>query len=173
MKIKFIARKFNSTDDVKERFQKKLSKLDKFFPAETEATVSLYEEKIGERVEITIRNGSTIFRAEQTDKDVACALDDAMDVLERQIRRNRTRLEKRKQISEEAYRGFSPDDAEEDIKISKVKQFDLHPMTVEEAILQMNLLSHEFFLFKNAETGVLNVVYKRKNNDYGLIEPKE
>ncbi|MDY2743122.1 MAG: sigma 54 modulation/S30EA ribosomal C-terminal domain-containing protein, partial [Eubacteriales bacterium] len=63
--------------------------------------------------------------------------------------------------------------AEEDIKISKVKQFDLHPMTVEEAILQMNLLSHEFFLFKNAETGVLNVVYKRKNNDYGLIEPKE
>lgn len=94
MKIKFIARKFNITDDVKERFQKKLSKLDKFFPAETEATVSLYEEKIGERVEITIRNGSTIFRAEQTDKDVACALDDAMDVLERQIRRNRTRLEK-------------------------------------------------------------------------------
>ena len=93
MKIKFIARKFNITDDVKERFQKKLSKLDKFFPAETEATVSLYEEKIGERVEITIRNGSTIFRAEQTDKDVACALDDAMDVLERQIRRNRTRLE--------------------------------------------------------------------------------
>lgn len=173
MKIKFIARKFNITDDVKERFQKKLSKLDKFFPAETEAVVSLYEEKIGERVEITIRNGSTIFRAEQTDKDVACALDDAMDVLERQIRRNRTRLEKRKQISEEAYRGFSPDDAEEDIKISKVKQFDLHPMTVEEAILQMNLLSHEFFLFKNAETGVLNVVYKRKNNDYGLIEPKE
>ena len=164
MKIKFIARKFNITDDVKERFQKKLSKLDKFFPAETEATVSLYEEKIGERVEITIRNGSTIFRAEQTDKDVACALDDAMDVLERQIRRNRTRLEKRKQISEEAYRGFSPDE---------VKQFDLHPMTVEEAILQMNLLSHEFFLFKNAETGVLNVVYKRKNNDYGLIEPKE
>ena len=158
MKIKFIARKFNITDDVKERFQKKLSKLDKFFPAETEATVSLYEEKIGERVEITIRNGSTIFRAEQTDKDVACALDDAMDVLERQIRRNRTRLEKRKQISEEAY---------------KVKQFDLQPMTVEEAILQMNLLSHEFFLCKNAETGVLNVVYKRKNNDYGLIEPKE
>lgn len=94
MKIKFIARKFNITDDVKERFQKKLSKLDKFFPAETEAVVSLYEEKIGERVEITIRNGSTIFRAEQTDKDVACALDDAMDVLERQIRRNRTRLEK-------------------------------------------------------------------------------
>ena len=104
---------------------------------------------------------------------VRCALDDAMDVLERQIRRNRTRLEKRKQISEEAYRDFSPDDAEEDIRISKVKQFDLHPMTVEEAILQMNLLSHEFFLFKNAETGVLNVVYKRKNNDYGLIEPKE
>lgn len=172
MKIKFIARKFDLTDDVKERFQKKLSKLDKFFSNDAEANVTLYEEKIGERVEITIRSGKTIFRAEQTDTNVACALDDAMDVLERQIRRNRTRLEKSKQIKTEAYLDFNPDDAEDEIKISKVKQFALQPMTVEEAILQMNLLSHEFFLFENAETGVLNVVYKRKNNDYGVIEPK-
>jgi len=173
MKIKFIARRYDLTDDVKERFQKKLSKLDRFFPTDTEAVVSLYEEKVGERVEITIRNGSTIFRAEQTDKDVACALDDSMDVLERQIRRNRTRLEKRKQISREAYMDFAPEDAEEEIKISKVKHFELEPMSVEEAVLQMNLLSHEFFLFKNSDTGLLNVVYKRKNNDYGVIEPKD
>ncbi len=172
MKIKFNARKFNLTDDVKERFQKKLSKLDRFFPSDLEATVALYEEKLGERVEVTIRNGSTIFRAEQTDKDVACALDDVMDVLERQIRRNRTRLEKKKQISKEAYMGFGDDVAEEEIKVSKVKQFELTPMTVEEAVLQMNLLSHSFYVFKNAETDEVNVVYKRKNNDYGVIEPK-
>lgn len=172
MKIKFIARKFNLTDDVKERFQKKLSKLDKFFSSDAEANVALYEERVGERVEITIRSGRMLFRAEKTDNNVACALDDAMDVLERQIRRNRTRLEKTKQIRQEAYADFSPYDAEDDIKISKVKQFAVQPMTVEEAILQMNLLSHEFYLFENAETGVLNVVYKRKNNDYGVIEPK-
>lgn len=172
MKIKFIARKFELTDDVKTRFQKKLSKLDRFFPANTEAVVALYEERVGERVEVTIRNGGVVFRAEQTDKNVACALDDAMDVLERQIRRNRTRLEKRKQISKEAFMDFAPEDAEEDIKISKVKSFELEPMTVEEAVLQMNLLSHEFFLFKNSETGEINVVYKRKSNDYGVIEPK-
>ncbi len=172
MKIKFNARKFELTDDVRERFQKKLSKLDRFFPVDVEATVALFEEKIGERVEITIRNGSTIFRAEQTDTDVACALDDAMDVLERQIRRNRTRLEKRKQISREVFDGFSPDDAEEDIKITRTKQFLLEPMSVEEAVVQMNLLSHTFYVFRNIDGGEINVVYKRKDNDYGVIEPK-
>ena len=174
MKIKFNARKFDLTDAVRLRFQKKLSKLDKFFPADTEATVSLYQEKVGERVEITIYRGGTIFRAEQTDKDVACALDAAMEVLERQIRRNRTRLEKRKQIPQEIVFDY-PDEAggEDELKISKVKKFDILPMSVEEAIMQMNLLSHTFYLFRNADTGLLNVVYKRRENDYGIIEPKE
>lgn len=171
MKIKFNARKYNLTDDVKQRFEKKLAKLDKFFYKDAEAIVSLYQEKIGERVEITIHGKGTIFRAEETDSDAACALDKAMDVLERQIRKNRTRLEKRKQIQ--------PVTSEEDIlyeenkefKISKVKKFVLDSMTVEEAILQMNMLSHEFYLFKNAETGAVNLVYKRKNDsDYGVIE---
>lgn len=170
MKIKFNARKYNLTDDVKKRFEKKLAKLDKFFYKDAEAIVSLYQEKIGERVEITVHGKGTIFRAEETDIDAACALDKAVDVLERQIRKNRTRLEKRKQIQ--------PVTSEEDIlyeenkefKISKTKKFVLDSMTVEEAILQMNLLSHEFYLFKNAETGAVNLVYKRKHdNDYGVI----
>ena len=170
MKIKFNARKYNLTDDVKQRFEKKLSKLDKFFYKDAEAIVSLYQEKVGERVEITVHGKGTIFRAEETDTDAACALDKAMDVLERQIRKNRTRLEKRKQIQ--------PVTGEEDIlyeetkefNISKIKKFVLDSMTVEEAILQMNMLSHEFYLFKNAETGAVNLVYKRKNdNDYGVI----
>lgn len=103
MKIRFIARKFTLTDDVKERVQKKLQKLDKFFPPETEATVALYGEKIGERIEVTIYRGGTIFRAEESDKDVACALDTALDVIERQIRKNRTRLEKQIHITKEAF----------------------------------------------------------------------
>lgn len=171
MKIRFIARKFTLTDDVKERVQKKLQKLDEFFPPETEATVALYGEKIGERIEVTIYRGGTIFRAEESDKDVACALDTALDVIERQIRKNRTRLEKQIHITKEAFGDPTVAEPEEEIRISKTKRFEIRPMTVEEAIMQMNLLSHTFYLFRNSDTGELNVVYKRRENDYGLIEP--
>ncbi|MEG2004244.1 MAG: HPF/RaiA family ribosome-associated protein, partial [Clostridia bacterium] len=138
--------------------------------------VALFEEKIGERVEITIHRGGTIFRAEETGKDYICALDNAMDVLERQIRRNRTRLEKKKQIPKSIVYDVEPidnDDTEDELIISKTKHFDILPMTTEEAILQMNLLSHTFFLFQNVKTGALNVVYKRKKNNYGIIEPND
>ena len=171
MKIRFIARKFNLTDDVKAHIEKKLKKLDKFFPSDTEAAVALYEERTGEKIEVTIYRGGSIFRAEESDKDFICALDKAMDVIERQIRKNRTRLEKRLHIPKETFADAAEAVDEEEIRISKVKKFDISAMTVEEAIMQMNLLSHEFYLFRNAETGELNVVYKRRENDYGLIEP--
>ncbi|MGI6715715.1 MAG: ribosome hibernation-promoting factor, HPF/YfiA family [Eubacteriales bacterium] len=173
MKIKFNARKYNLTDDVKARFQKKLAKLDRFFFKDAEATVTLYEEKVGERVEITVYGKGVILRAEETDRDAACALDKAIDVLIRQIRKNRTRLERQKQIQPASTPEEALYEEETDFKISKIKRFVLTSMSVEEAILQMNLLSHEFYIFKNAETGVINLVYKRKNNDYGLIEPVE
>ena len=170
MKIKFNARKYRLTDDVKQRFEKKLAKLDKFFYKDAEAIVSLYKEKIGERVEITVHGKGTLFRAEETDTDAACALDKAMDVLERQIRKNRNRLEKRKQIQPVTSEEDTLYEENKEFKISKTKKFVLDSMTVEEAILQMNLLSHEFYLFKNAETGAVNLVYKRKNgDDYGVI----
>lgn len=172
MKIRFVARKFTLTDDVKERVQKKLQKLDKFFSSDTEAAVALYGEKIGERIEVTIYHGGTIFRAEESDKDIACALDKALDVIERQIRKNRTRLEKKIHITKDSIADPAAfEEPEEEIKISKTKRFEIRPMTVEEAIMQMNLLSHSFYLFRNSETGELNVVYKRRENDYGLIEP--
>jgi len=176
MKPIIISKKFELTEDIKERIYKKLNKLNKFFEPETEATVRLKEERGRVIVEITIYKGSSIFRAEETDKDAIFAIDHAVDVLERQIRKNRTRLYKR------LYSGGVPDVAEmdaqdseieEEIRISKVKKFEFAPMTVEEAIMQMNLLSHEFFMFRNADTGLFNLVYKRKENDYGLIEPKE
>lgn len=172
MKIRFVARKFTLTDDVKERVQKKLQKLDKFFSSDTEAAVALYGEKIGERIEVTIYHVGTIFRAEESDKDIACALDKALDVIERQIRKNRTRLEKKIHITKDSFADPAAfEEPEEEIKISKTKRFEIRPMTVEEAIMQMNLLSHSFYLFRNSETGELNVVYKRRENDYGLIEP--
>lgn len=172
MKIRFVARKFTLTDDVKERVQKKLQKLDKFFSSDTEAAVALYGEKIGERIEVTIYHDGTIFRAEESDKDIACALDKALDVIERQIRKNRTRLEKKIHITKDSFADPAAfEEPEEEIKISKTKRFEIRPMTVEEAIMQMNLLSHSFYLFRNSETGELNVVYKRRENDYGLIEP--
>ena len=176
MKPIIISKKFELTEDIKERIYKKLNKLNKFFEPETEATVRLKEERGRVIVEITIYKGSSIFRAEETDKDAIFAIDHAVDVLERHIRKNRTRLYKR------LYSGGVPDVAEmdaqdseieEEIRISKVKKFEFAPMTVEEAIMQMNLLSHEFFMFRNADTGLFNLVYKRKENDYGLIEPKE
>lgn len=173
MTTKIITKKFTLTDDVKAKIQKKLKKLDKFFPSETEVTVALASQKYGERVEITIYRDGSIFRAEEADKDYLCALDKAVDVIERQIRKNRTRLAKKIHIQKDFFTNEQNSEAEDEMKISKVKKFNLLPMSVEEAILQMNLLSHEFFLFRNAENGNLNVVYKRKENNYGLIEPVE
>ena len=94
-----------------------------------------------------------------------------LDVIERQIRKNRTRLEKQIHITKEAFGDPTVSEPEEEIRISKTKRFEIRPMTVEEAIMQMNLLSHTFYLFRNSDTGELNVVYKRRENDYGLIEP--
>lgn len=173
MTTKFITKKFTLTDDVKERFHKKLKKLDKFFPSDTEATVTIASQRNGERVEITIYRNGAIFRAEEDDKDYSCALDRVVAIIERQIRKNRTRLEKSIYFQKDTFTKEEAAEAEDEFNISKVKKFHILPMSVEEAILQMNLLSHTFFLFRNAETGELNVVYKRKENDYGIIEPTE
>lgn len=173
MKTVIITRKFEADDDVKERVQKKLSKLGKFFTKETEAKVALKEEGGKVRVEVTIRQGGAIFRAEEADREVYNAIDRVEDVLERQIRKNRTRLEKKMHFTKETFADLDIDDEEEELVISKVKKFEILPMTVEEAVMQMNLLSHEFYLFRNSETGVINLVYKRKGGAYGVIEPTE
>lgn len=169
------AKKFTVTDDVRERFEKKLKTLDKFFPDETEATVKVYQERGRETVEITIYRNGVIFRAEETDRTYASSLDKCIDVLTRQIRKNRTRIEKqlRKDIPIEYDVPDSVTEDEENIVITKTKKFDIQSMSPEEAVMQMNLLSHQFFLFRNSDNGMLNVVYKRKENEYGLIEPND
>ena len=172
MKAIIVARRFNLTEDIKERIDKKLKKLDKYFPEVLDATVTLSEKRGRETVEITFFRNGTIFRAEETEKDVLTALDRAIDVLERQIRKNKTRLEKKIHITKE-FPVSTVEEPEEVIKVTKKKKFEMLPMSVEEAVMQMNLLSHSFFVFRNGTTGAINVVYKRKDDEYGVIEPIE
>lgn len=173
MKTRIITKKFTLTDDVREWIEKKLKKFDKFFPEDTEATVALSSMKIGERIELTIYRNGSIFRSEISDKDYKCALDTAMENIERQIRKNRTRLEKKLHVKKDVFPETEAVEAEEELAVAKVKRFEMHAMTVEEAILQMNLLQHNFYMFLNSESGQYNVVYKRDDEQYGVIEPIE
>ncbi len=172
MKITIVGRKFNVTEDLKEKVNKKLSKLDKFFDDEATANVAMRSERNKEILETTIFYKGTVFRSEVEDDVITASLDRSIDIIERQIRKNKTKLEKRfKGSAAFDQLPFAADDSEEEYKVTKTKKFKLEPMSVEEAILQMNLLGHEFFLFLNSDDDSVNLVYKKKNNEYGLIEP--
>lgn len=173
MKIRIITKKFTLTDDVRDWVEKKLAKFDKFFSDDTETTVALMSTKIGERVEVTIYRNGSIFRSEIADKDYKCALDTALENIERQIRKNRTRLEKKLYVKKDAFENEALPEIEEEISVVKTKKFEMRAMTVDEAILQMNLLQHSFYMFLNSETGTYNVVYQRADGGYGVIEPLE
>ncbi len=174
MKMNFTARQMRVYDQVKETAEKKLSKFDKFFDdgAEMDITFSMANDL--ERVEITIRAGGMVFRAEEADKTFANAIDAATEALERQIRKNKTRLQKK--IKSGAFDIIDSDlgdeDEEEFIQDVRTKTFPFKPMSVEEAILQMNMLGHDFFVFKDAESLETCVVYRRKRGGYGLIVPE-
>ncbi len=172
MKINIIGRKINVRESFKEVVEKKLAKLDKYFKDDATAYVTMSMEKNAERLELTVTSGALLFRAEESDDTFVNALDTAVDTIERQIRKNKTRLEKK--LREGAFReiGEQPEEYEETFSIRE-KTFVMKPMTPEEAILQMNLIGHEFFMFENSETGNAAVVYKRKNGGYGLINPEK
>lgn len=177
MKIKIIEKKYNATEKMKEKMEKKLSKFSNFFEDNSEAQVVLIKEKEREIVEITIYAKDTIFRVEQSTRDMYESFDECIENLKKQIRKYKTKLEKRfkgkkiETIDWEPY-DFQDEYSEEDFNIIKTKTISVKPMFVEEAILQMNLLNHQFFVFKNAESGLTSIVYKRKDGDYGLIETK-
>ncbi len=176
MKINIIGRKITVTDKIRDYADKKLGKLDKFFKEESEARVVIGTIKDNEYVEASIFASGMIYRAEVVDVDVITAMDKIVDVIERQIRKNKTRLEKK--IKREAITdnvlldGSDYTDGEDlsEIKIVKRKKFAVKPMSPEEAVLQMNLLGHNFFVFKNPETDQMNVVYKRNDGNYAIIE---
>ena len=174
MKITTFGRQVTVTEDLKILFDKKLGKLDKFFRDDADCNVTLRERKNGRKVlEVTITAGGTLFRAETEEETFQNALDKAVSTIERQIRKNKTRLEKR--LRESAFdrdvQAFEEPIEEEGEFDIRVKTFSFKPMSPEEAILQMNLLGHEFFVFENDETGEVNVVYRRHAKKYGLIVP--
>ena len=158
-------------ESTKEMAAKKLAKFDKFFDENAEMTVSFSQRHGLDMVEITIRAGSLMFRGEEGSDSFANAVDAAVESLERQIRKNKTRLEKRLRDGIHVDAIGEEDEEEESLRI-RTKTFDVKPMSVEEAILQMQLLGHQFFVFTDAQTNDTCVVYQRKDGDFGLIVPK-
>lgn len=174
MKITYTARKVNLRDNFKERVEKKLSKFEKLFSEDAAVTVVVTLEKNRQTVEITIRDNGMVYRAESTMSEMNDALDKVVDILSRQIRKNKTRLEKK--IKAASLSDFVSQDTEEateddEYNIVRKKSVLVKPITVDEAILEMNMVGHNFFMFVNVDSGEVNVVYKRENGDYGLLEP--
>ena len=179
MKINIIGRKITVNEKNSEYIKKKIGKLDKFFKQEPEARIVIGTVKDKEYIEATIYSDGIIFRAEVTEVDVFTATDRVVDLIERQIRKNKTKLEKKtRREAFDDHKLISGDDYLDDnlnneFKIVKKKRFQVKPMSAEEAVLQMNLLGHNFFVFKNEETNEMNVVYSRKDGDYAIIESIE
>lgn len=176
MRFNIIGRKITVTEKMRDHIEKKLSKLEKFFRDEAEARVVVGTIKDNEYIEASIYAAGMIYRAECTDIDVFTATDKIVDVIERQIRKNKTRLEKK--IKRDALddlhllsgKNYTDGEDSTEFKIVKKKRFQVKPMSAEEAVLQMNLLGHTFFVFKNQDTEEMNVVYKRKDGNYAIIE---
>lgn len=172
MKLTIAAKKLNISQAFNEYAEQKLgAKLDRFFPEEAEAKITLAERRDLIILELTVKYNGMIYRAEQTAKDKNDALDVTIDRIIRQIRKQKTKVEK--SLRANAFEGLAPEQEESEYEIIREKKFPLRPMSVDEAILQMNLLDHNFFMFKNAETGAVNVVYKRDEGNYAVLVPEE
>ncbi len=173
MKNTITGRKVSLKDSFKELVEKKLSKFDRIFGDKAEANVTVTLERNRQTVEVTIRHGGMVYRAEETAVDMNDALDDVIESLSGQIRKNKTRLEKKLRGAAVAeYFSVEPaDEEEDDFQIVRSKRFEVKPLDVDEAILQMNLIGHQFYMFRNVDTDDINVVYRRKDGNYGLIEP--
>ena len=163
----------------KEKVSDKLDRAKKLFPEDAEATVVIKNEKLEYIVEVTIPMSKRVVRAEVSADDMMTAVDKAVDIIERQIVRYKKRLKtqmKKNTALKAEYDAINipVDDADDDTlyKIEKSKKFEIIPMSAEEAVMQMELLGHSFFVFRNDETELINVVYKRKNGSFGLIEPE-
>ena len=177
MKFTFTCKKVALNDSIKEYAEKKFSKLDRYFREEATALVTFAVEKNHRCVvEVTIRGGDMLFRAQEEapDGDMRGAIDVALSYIDRQIRKNKTRLSKKLRTEGAVAADDVFEVAEEtEFDIVRTKRFAVKPMTAEEAILQMNLLDHNFFVFRNEDTNAISVAYKRKSGGYGLIETED
>lgn len=180
MKYSVSAKQLTLSDDLRQYAEKKVGKIDRLFRSESEAFVSVSRERGRFTVEVTLNNNGMYYRAKETTNDVFASVDSAVASIERQIRKNKTRLEKKLKSGPIDWNTHGPvaegdeDEPEEDFTIVRTKSFQIKPMTPQEAILQMNLLDHEFYAFRNSEAGgAFAVVYHRNNGGYGLISDSD
>ena len=179
MRFNFTDKKIQVTDELRDYAERKIGKLDRFFKTESEAFVTFSTERGRYIAEVTINNNGMYYRVTDTTNDMFASIDSAVAAIERQIRKNKTRLGKRlrsgsleREDEPVAVHDDSDEEEHQEFRIVRTKMFPVKPMTPEEAVLQMNLLEHEFFVFKNQnKEDVFSIVYKRKQGDYGLIEP--
>ena len=178
MRISISGKNLEISEYLRDLTERKVAKLERYFPQDTEAQVTLSVERNRHIVEVTIPFDGGIIRGEEVTGDMYASIDNVLDKLEKQIIRHRTRLEK--SLRQGAFRYDEPlfsgsyDDVEEEEpkRIVRVKRFNIKPMSEEEAMLQLEMLGHSFYVFINAETNDMNVLYKRKDGNYGLIEPE-
>lgn len=173
MNITIVGRKCTPRESFKVHAEKKLQKVEKFFGEDAAAKITATVEKNIKIVEITLQKGGFLFRAQERSQDLEDALDACVDSLIRQIRKNKTKLERRlREVSFDEVFNTPTEAEEQDFDVVRTKSVALKPQTTEEAILQMNMLGHTFYMFRNAESEEINVVYKRKDGGYSVLEPE-
>ncbi|WP_238884580.1 ribosome hibernation-promoting factor, HPF/YfiA family [Clostridium sp. YIM B02551] len=174
MKVTVIAKNIELTQALKDTVEKKISKLGKYFNPDVEARATLSVQKNRQTIEVTIPFNGIILRGEESTDDLYRSIDLVEEKLERQIRKQRTKISRRSHGGADSLRYVNfesiPEEDEQEFKVVKTKRFNVKPMSTEEAILQMELLGHNFFVYQDGETNDMNVVYKRKDGQYGLIE---
>ena len=175
MKFIIVGKNIELTPGLKGAVEDKLSKLDKYFNPDTEVHVTLSVEKERQKIEVTIPVKGSIIRSEQVSNDMYVSIDLVEEVIERQLKKYKKKIVDKKQSAAAFSQAYieTVDEQDEEIKIVRTKKFDIKPMYPEDACIQMELLGHNFYVFCNAETDQVNVVYKRKGDTYGLIEPEE
>ena len=176
MRIRITGRNIELTDGLKAAVEDKLQKLEKYFTPETDVYVTLSVEKERQKAEVTIPMKGNYVRSEQVSSDMYVSIDLVEEVIERQLKKYRTKLVTKHQNAAAVFKQEFLEQApqeDEEIRITRSKKFSMKPMYAEDACVQMELLGHDFFVFINAETEEVNVVYKRKGNTYGLIEPED
>ena len=170
MKITVVGRKCTPRESFKERAEKRLKKIEKFFDDEAEAKITATVEKNEQSVEVTIYHGGMIYRSQERAVNMNDALDRCVDSLVRQIRKNKTKIEKKlRKDAFEVYDSIDEFESEDTYEVVRSKEISLKPQSVEEAILQMNLLDHRFYIFRNSADDKICVVYARNDGGYGLL----
>ncbi|MBQ3665724.1 MAG: ribosome-associated translation inhibitor RaiA [Lachnospiraceae bacterium] len=174
MRYVITGRNIDVTEGLRNAVQDKIGKLERYFTADTEVHVTLSVEKERQKIEVTIPVKGNIIRSEQVSSDMYVSIDLVEEIIERQLKKYKNKIVDKQQSRESFNQEFIDRDYDEDdsIKIIRTKRFGIKPMDPEEACVQMELLGHNFYVFSNSETDEVNVVYKRKGNTYGLIEPE-